>query len=156
LDIIEFIHTPPYKDKVFLHEKYVQEGLSLAQISSQICSSKEAVRKGLVRAGIQLRESHQPHGRSAQVRYGERRVKDKPQPHMAEKRVIKTIMDMRAQGMSLRQIAQFLSQIGVPTKCRGKSWHPEMIKRILVNETSEAATLVLSRTPSAPPESAQG
>ena len=38
---------------------------------------------------------------------------------------------MRESGMSLRQIADFLSAIGVPTKKRGKKWHPQMIKRIL-------------------------
>lgn len=30
-----------------------------------------------------------------------------------------------------RQIAKFLTKIGVPTKRRGVSWHPEMVKRLL-------------------------
>lgn len=53
---------------------------------------------------------------------------------------------MRESGLSLRQIAKFLDHIGVPTKCRGKKWHPEMIKRILggtqqqeVNEVGTSA-----------------
>jgi len=52
-------------------------------------------------------------------------------PHLAEQRVIQAVLDMRSQGLSLRQIARFLSQSGVPTKCRGKSWHPQMVNRIL-------------------------
>jgi hypothetical protein len=65
-DIIGFSPVPLYKDKSFLHQKYVVEGLSLAQISSQIFSSKEAVRQNLIRFGSPLREAHLPHGRSAQ------------------------------------------------------------------------------------------
>ena len=38
--------------------------------------------------------------------------------------------------MSLRQIANFLSKIGVPTKRRGLRWHPEMVKRILSEANS--------------------
>ena len=50
---------------------------------------------------------------------------------MTEVRVIKAVTDMHQQGLSFRRIAKFLDQIGVPTKCRGKAWHPEMVKRIL-------------------------
>jgi hypothetical protein len=45
--------------------------------------------------------------------------------------VIEAIQNMRQNGISLRQIAKFLTNIGVPTKKRGVSWHPEMVKRIL-------------------------
>lgn len=52
--------------------------------------------------------------------------------HSGEERVISAVLDMRKQGLGLRQIASFLSKIGVPTKRRGKTWHPEMVKRILL------------------------
>ncbi|MBI3294034.1 MAG: recombinase family protein [Deltaproteobacteria bacterium] len=45
--------------------------------------------------------------------------------------MIDAVMDMKAQGLSLRQIASFLDKVGVPTKRRGKAWHPEMVNRIL-------------------------
>jgi hypothetical protein len=48
-------------------------------------------------------------------------------------RVIEAARDMRQNGMSLRQIAKFLTKIGVPTKRRGVGWHPEMVKRLLSN-----------------------
>ncbi|OYZ13513.1 MAG: hypothetical protein B7Y39_17525 [Bdellovibrio sp. 28-41-41] len=35
-------------------------------------------------------------------------------------------------GLALRQICEFLSSIGVPTKRRGQRWHPEMVRRILL------------------------
>lgn len=132
-DFLEFQYIPPYRDKSFLHQKYVVEGLSIGQIAAQIFSSKQAVRKGLLRVGIQLREPHRPHGNPSQVRYGQRKHKGRPVRHANEQRVISAIQDMRQQGLSLRQIAAFLSKIGVPTKRRGKAWHPEMVKRILEN-----------------------
>ena len=61
-----------------------------------------------------------------------------------EHRVIRTAVEMREQGLSLRQIALILSQIGVPTKQRGKAWHPEMKKRLLTG-TALPALVVRSR-----------
>ena len=145
LDYVGFVHTPRYKDKAFLHQKYVVEGLSIAQIAAQISSSKEAVRCGLVAAGIPIREAHKPHGRPAQPRFGKRVVAGKTQAHIAETRVVKAVVDMRAQGMTLRQIAAFLSQIGVPTKCRGKGWHPQMVSRILKGPEAEPVVTSLQR-----------
>jgi hypothetical protein len=110
------------------------EGLSIAQISSQIFSSKEAVRENLHRLGIPLREPHRPHGRPARAAYGEKKREGKLVSHLAEKRIVAAILDLKKQGLSLRQISGFLSKMKVPTKRRGKSWHPEMVKRILVRE----------------------
>ena len=143
LDSIKFSHTPPHKDKDFLHQKYIVEGLSAAQISSQIFSSKTAVLKGLKDVGIETRAQHENHGNPSQPRYGYRLQKGKPVRHLAESRVIKAVDELRSQGLSLRQIAKFLDQIGVPTKCRGKKWHPEMVKRLLAisNTSSQSKPL---------------
>lgn len=127
-DFIEFRHLPLRQDRSFLHQKYVVEGLSIDQISKLIFSSKESVRRGLLKVGIPVRE---PHKNPSRIRYGQRKQKGRPVRHLDEERVITTIKEMREQGLSLRQIATFLSKIGVPTKQRGKGWHPEMIARIL-------------------------
>ncbi len=37
----------------------------------------------------------------------------------------------KAQGLSLRAIARTLSDLKIPTKLKGKAWHPEMVSRIL-------------------------
>jgi hypothetical protein len=130
-DFVGFSSKPLYKDRCFLHQKYVVEGLSIAQISSQIFSSKEAVRQNLIRFGIPIREAHKPHGHSAQMKFGKQMRQGKVIPHLAEKRVIEAVVEMRRSNMSLRQIAKFLSKVGVPTKRRGVAWHPEMVKRLL-------------------------
>jgi len=127
-DFVEFRWIPLRQDKSFLHQKYVVEGLSIDQISKLIFSSKESVRSGLLKAGILVRE---PHKNPSQIRFGQRKQKGRPVRHLDEERVITAITEMRQEGLSLRQIATFLSKIGVPTKRRGKAWHPEMVKRIL-------------------------
>ena len=131
-------HIPLYKSKSFLTEKYAVEGLSIAQIAALCFASKEAVRSGLIRSNIPLREPHKPHGRRAQPRYGEKVVKDCVVPHQAEQRAVDAILEMASQGLGLRQIAKVLNQMKVPTKCRGKSWHPEMVKRILAHKSRTA------------------
>ena len=126
------------QDKSFLHQKYVIEGLSIDQISMLIFSSKQSVRRGLLKVGIPLREPHKHHGNLSQPRYGQRKVQGRSVvKHAGEVRVVSAILDMRKSGLSLRQIALFLSKIGVPTKCRGKAWHPEMVKRILEASNSQ-------------------
>ncbi len=128
---VDFLVTPKYRDSVFLHQKYVVEGLSLAQISAQIFSSKAAVSKGLRGAGIPIREAHKPHGRPSQPKYGYRLRKSRAVPARAEQRVIDAAHSMRDQNLSLRAIAKVFTEMKIPTKCQGKAWHPEMVKRIL-------------------------
>ncbi len=123
----------------FLHQKYVVEKLSIAQISSQIVSSKPTIRKALREAGISLRRAHQHHGRTEQLAYGFKRRADKVSTHLSEHRVIRAIQGLDAQGLSLRQIAKFLSQTGVPTKNRGVKWHPMMVSRILKRSSNISA-----------------
>lgn len=53
--------------------------------------------------------------------------------HKTEQRVIDAIRQMKDEGLSLRAIARCLDGMKVPTKNRGKKWHPEMVKRILDN-----------------------
>jgi hypothetical protein len=131
-DNLEFMLIPPYRNPIMLHQKYVGEGLSLAQIAEEFFSSKEAVREGLIRAGIAVREPHLPHnGRQSQARFGERRVKGKTVELKTEQRVIDAIQEMRANGLGFRPIARCLTQMQIPTKCRGQRWHPEMVRRIV-------------------------
>ncbi len=131
IDLIEFQHCPPYHDKIVLHQKYIVECLSIRQIAREFSSSKEAVRVGLIRAGITLRDAHNPHGRQSQAKYGERRVHGTVVEFKKEEKVVKAVKQMREQGLSLRQIAKNLSAMGISTKCDGMKWHPEMITRIL-------------------------
>jgi hypothetical protein len=127
------------------------EGLSVAQIASQISSSKAAVLNNLRSFEIPVRRANQPHGRPSQPRYGQRVKGGRTEAHLPEKRVIKTVLDLRSVGMSLRQIARYLDKAGVPTKARGKKWHPEMVNRILrftpASNIEESHEVVCDRSP---------
>lgn len=84
--------------------------------------------------GIPLRVKSQHHGRPAQSKFGQRVIKDQLIEHKAEKRVVDSVIQMKAEGLSLRAIARCLDQMKIPTKMKGKKWHPEMVKRILNEE----------------------
>lgn len=131
IDIIDFIFEALWKDKDFLHQKYVLEGLSIAQISAQILSSREAIRRGLIECGIKRKGQGKPGLRPAQIPYGYRLSNSVMVPHLAEQKVISSIQKMTTEGLSYRKICEFLTSVGVPTKNRGRAWHPEMIRRIL-------------------------
>lgn len=132
--IIDFeVSKNTFKKSVF-QELYVENGLSKRQISKQLLCSKSTVDKQLKIFSIESREKSQHHGRPAQPSYGSQYRKGKLTHHLGEKRVVRTILEMHEQELSLRQIAKFLDMIGVPTKNRGKKWHPQMIKRILDRE----------------------
>lgn len=96
-------------------------------------SSKQSVRKELIKAGIKIRGSSNHHGNPSQVKYGQRKVKQKLVMHKTEQRVIDAVRRMRDEGLSLRAIARCLDDMKIPTKNRGKKLHPEMVKRILNN-----------------------
>ena len=130
-DFSPFVHTSLFKNKEFLQQKYVAEGLSIAQIAEQIVSSKEAVRKALVRFCLPIRQACLPHGRPAQPRFGLSYRRQALINYKPEQRVIDTIVELKSQGMSLRQIARTLSKLKIPTKLSGVAWHPMMVKRVL-------------------------
>ena len=129
-DCISFLLKPVYHDESFLQQKYVAEGLSIAQIASETFSSKTAIRAALNKFNIPIREAHQNHGNPSQLRFGQRRVKNSIKTHALEKLAIDSILEMKTQNLSLRQIASILTKMKIKTKNRGK-WHPEMIKRII-------------------------
>lgn len=131
IDTIDFNFEALWKDKDFLHQKYVIQGLSIAQIAGQILSSREAVRAGLIGAGIKRKRVGEAGKNPAQAPYGFRKLEGVLVAHLGEQRVIQSIRKMSNSGLSYRMICEFLTSIKVPTKNRGKSWQPEMIRRIL-------------------------
>jgi len=131
VDIIEFRCERLWKDKDFLQQKYVLEQRSIAQIARETVSSRAAIRGALIRFGIKRRERGKPGRRPAQTPYGYRKADGLIVPHQGEQKVIEAIQKMVNDGMSYRKICDFLTSIGVPTKRRGRKWHPEMVSRIL-------------------------
>lgn len=115
-----------------LHRKYIDEGLSLRQIANQEMSSKESVRSALLRSDVKLRGKSRHHGNPGQLKYGMKRKGQHQSEHKQETRVIYAVRQMRDEGLSFRAIARCLDQMKVPTKNKGRKWHPEMVRRVLV------------------------
>ena len=113
-----------------LRKKYTEKGQSVYDIANDISCSKSTIVNRLHQYGIEIKpKKGTPHKRPP--RYGEKFVKGNTIDHLAELRVIKSILKMRETGLSLRQIAKVLDELKVPTKNKGRGWHPEMISRIL-------------------------
>jgi hypothetical protein len=128
---MRFYAIPLFKSKIFLRQQYEVEKLSAQQIADEIDCSKMAVLDALVKFGISVREQHHHHGHPSQPRYGKKYQKKLLKDHQVEQRVIEVINQLRKNKLTLRQIAQVLSDMKVPTKCQGMAWHPEMIRRII-------------------------
>jgi len=101
LDSLILNRLEPYKDKALLHQKYVEEGLSARQISSQFFCSITTVKDHLNKFGIPVRKPRHHHGNPSIPRYGIKVRQGKSEPHLAERRVIRAVTDLRAQGLSL-------------------------------------------------------
>lgn len=86
---------------------------------------------GLKAFGIKRKAPGKPGLRPAQVPYGFRRSEGLLVPHLGEQKIIQSVRKMSTEGLSYRKICQFLTSVGVPTKNKGKSWQPEMIRRLL-------------------------
>lgn len=135
-DTFEFNFSPLYADKDYLEEKYIKEGLSTSQIARENDCAKSTITRHLKKHGIPLREPHKNHSNHAIVPYGKRRVKSETVEYKKEQKVIDAIFIMREYELSLRQIVKVLSCLGVPTKIQNRTWHPEMIRRILEQNKS--------------------
>lgn len=133
LGITPFYIDPLFKNKSFLTQKYLIEGLSAKQIASEIFSSKMAVLYALKRFGIPTRRPHYHNGHPSQLRYGDKYRRKKLVKHRKEQKIIQLVKDLHDKGLSLRQIAKVLSDIKVATKNKGSRWHQEMVRRILLN-----------------------
>lgn len=140
IDTIDFNFEQLWKDKHFLHQKYVLEGLSIAQIAAEILSSREAVRMGLIEFGIKRKKRGEPGLNPSQAPYGYRKVEGKLISHLGEQRVIQSVKKMSESGLSYRTICEFLTSIKVPTKNRGKGWQPEMVRRLLARSLAQDIT----------------
>ncbi len=125
--------VPLFRNKFFIQHKYLVEELSVKQIAQEILCSKMAVLNALARFGIPIREPHQHHGNPSQPRYGQKFQKRKLVEHKVEQRVIHGVKQLHEKSLSLRQIAMVLNEMEIVTKNRGKKWHQEMVRRILLN-----------------------
>ncbi len=103
----------------------------MRQIAAQKVHSRSTIQKNLKKADVQLRAPGQGHGNPYQLKFGCRKVQGMVIRHMGEQQVISAIQDLRAEGMTMRQIAQRMTVLQIKSKNGKRKWHPMMVKRIL-------------------------
>ncbi len=129
-DTVVYFEEQVYKQKSYLHEKYVVDGLSLRQIAVQNFTSRQSITKHLKLNGIEIRQPRTFTSRNKNPHYGEKRIKGITVEHKAELNVADVIRDLKGQGVSFREIAKHMTKLGISTKKKGQGWHPMMVKRI--------------------------
>lgn len=121
----------PYKDKFFLHQKYVVEGLSCDEISKQIFSARTTILKYLKIHGIPVREVGSNQKRARGLAYG-RKIKERSlAEHKREQKAILKMRELRDKGFSYWKIADVLNAMKIPTKTLRGRWHARTVLSIL-------------------------
>jgi hypothetical protein len=110
---------------------YEEKGLSLRQISAKKVHSRSTISKFLKGSGMTLRAPGQGHGNPSQLKFGYRKVEGRVVPHRGELRIIEAIRDFRSEGLTMRQIAERMTALRIPSKNGKLKWHPMMVKRVI-------------------------
>jgi hypothetical protein len=137
VDSIELAGNRAPYDPAVLHQKYVLERATLAQIGKELLCSQGAVRHALLKAGIPLRRRCDPGYLTPGRPYGVAVVKGRRVGSPLEQRVIETIKALRHDGLSFDKIAERLTQLSIPTKTRRKKWNGGCVRAIHVKHDQD-------------------
>lgn len=120
LSIISSIYPVfPNLSKAVLHQKYVEEGLSIRQIAAQMMSSKTTVREALIHFGIPLRATG---GRLRTIPYGLKVQGGEIVPYVKEQKALVLMKKRREAGQSFGAIARELNTKGFRSKSGHGKW----------------------------------
>lgn len=123
---------PPYKNKFFLQQKYVEERLSCEEIAAQIFSARTTVLKYLKLHNIPIREVGSNTKRVRGLGYGKKIKSRNIAEHQRELDAISKMKELREKGFSFWKIADVLNTMKVPTKTRKGKWHARTVQAILL------------------------
>lgn len=128
--IIEFFSRPPFKDPVFLEQKYVIEGLHPKEIATQTFSSRQSVIKYLRKYGIPLRAEDQlPNGPPP---FGLKLARYRAIIDKREQASIQKMEKLRSEGLSYEKIADVLNSMGVFTRSKKSKWYAKTVRDVLL------------------------
>jgi hypothetical protein len=125
---LDFSITRSYCDAFFLHQKYVVEGLTPAQIAAQTFSSKKTVLHWLRLQKIQVKPEDLA---GSQTPYGFRRVHGRLTLHAQEQKTISRMADLKKQGYTYREIANVMNSLKVSGRKASGKWYLKTIYQIL-------------------------
>ncbi len=125
---------PPYRNKFFLQQKYVEERLSCEEIASQIFSARTTVLKYLKLHNIPIREVGSNIKRVKGLAYGKKIKTRNLAEHQRESDAITKMKELREKGFSFWKIADVLNTMKIPTKTRKGRWHARTVQAILMRK----------------------
>lgn len=123
---------PLYKNKFFLHQKYVEERLSCEEIASLIFSARTTVLKYHKLHNIPIREVGNNIRRARGLAYGKKIKTRNLAEHQRESDAITKMKELKEKGFSFWKIADVLNTMKVPTKTRKGRWHARTVQAILL------------------------
>ena len=88
----------------------------------------EVLSKLLKGSGVALRAPSQGHGNPSQLKFGFRKIEGKVVSHL---QIIEALRDFRSEGLTMRQIAERMTALRIPSKNGKLKWHPMMVKRVI-------------------------
>ena len=123
---------PPFRNKSFLYQKYVVEGLTCGEIAEQVFSARTTILKHLKLHGIPVRETGSNQKRKRGLSYGQKVQDRQIENHQREQENIKKMRELRDKGYSYWKIAEVFNTLKIPTKTRKGKWHAKTIHQILL------------------------
>ena len=115
---MELFQYPKYRNKVFLHQKFIVERLSAAEIAKDFGRSLTTIKNHLRKFGIRKNTPNRKTRHNLAL--GEKLIRGKVVPHQGDAKTLQSIKDMHCrEGPSARTIARILNSMKVPTKKRG-------------------------------------
>lgn len=131
-----------YKNKSFLHQKYVVEGLSCQEIADNIFSARTTILKYLKEFGIEVRDTGSNQRRKRGLAFGSKVQSRTIVEHKKELETLAKIRELRERGLSYWKIADVLNTMKVPTKTRRGRWHAKTVHQ-LINQSGLLSDRVL-------------
>lgn len=125
------------KNRAYLRKLYRDENLSARAIARRIGVGASTASAALQKHGLII-EAKQQKKRAQQVPFGHSSKNGKLVPNRKEQQVIRTARQLRAAGLTYRDIAAYLNRKLIATK-RGGIWEAMTVQKILLRATKKSA-----------------
>ena len=118
------------RNKSYLYNLYIKQGLSKREIARRINVRHSAVIATLKKLGIHENSTNKVHGIKGQIPFGYDHKNGRLEKNEEEQEIIRVIKQLKSSGFSLRGIARELNKRLIPTKNNG-IWHANTVRKIL-------------------------
>jgi len=118
------------RNKSYLYNLYIKQGLSKKEIARRLNISHSAIIASFRKLGIHENSTNTTHGIQGQIPFGYDYKNGRLEKNEEEQETIRVIKQLNSSGFSLRGIARELNKRLIPTKNNG-IWHANTVRKIL-------------------------